>query len=84
MRYPVYFRIHGPTVLIEYVNAVNHGGDRGGVPLDAAGNVIAGDINIPDSNHIHSVYRRPGTDFGEDLLRQHYLDDPAHRPGEKP
>ncbi len=77
-RYPIYFRIHGPSVLIEFVNAVNHGGDEGGVPLDEDGNVIPGDHNIPDSNHIHSVYRRPGSDFGDDLLREHYLNSPDH------
>lgn len=77
-RYPIYFRVHGPSVLIEYVNAVNHGGDQGGVPLDEEGNVIPGDHNIPDANHIHSVYRKPGSDFGDDLLREHYLNDPHH------
>jgi hypothetical protein len=79
IRYPIYFRVHGPSVIIEYVNAVNHGGDKGGVPLDEDGNVIPGDHNIPDSNHIHSVYRKPGADFGDDLLREHYLTDPEHQ-----
>ena len=78
VRYPIYFRVHGPSIIIEYVNAVNHGGDSGGVPLDESGNVIPGDHNIPDSNHIHSVYRRPSGDYGDDLLRAHYLTDPAH------
>ncbi|MDH5274817.1 MAG: DUF3500 domain-containing protein [Gammaproteobacteria bacterium] len=80
IRYPIYFRVHGPSVLIEYVNAVNHNGNNAGFPMDAEGNVIHGEHNIPDSNHIHSVYRRPGADFGDDLLREHYMTDPAHRP----
>jgi hypothetical protein len=83
LRYPIYFRVHGPSVIIEFVNAVNHGGDKGGVPLDEDGNVIPGDHNIPDSNHIHSVYRKPGADFGDDLLREHYLTDPEHQAARK-
>ena len=43
-----YYRIHGPTVLIEYDNV------QGG------------------ANHVHSVWRDPENDFGDDLLRRHY------------
>jgi len=43
-----YYRIHGPTVLIEYDNT------QGG------------------ANHVHSVWRDPQNDFGDDLLRRHY------------
>jgi hypothetical protein len=42
-----YYRIQGPTFLIEYDNAQN------------------------DGNHIHSVWRDFGGDFGRDVLREH-------------
>jgi hypothetical protein len=42
-----YYRVQGPTFLIEYDNTQN------------------------DANHIHSVWRDFGGDFGEDLLREH-------------
>jgi len=45
-----YYRIHGPTVLIEYDNV------QGG------------------ANHVHSVWRDPENDFGDDLLRRHYAE----------
>ena len=43
-----YYRIQGPTLLIEYDNTQN------------------------DANHIHLVLRDLRTDFGADLLEQHY------------
>ena len=46
-----YYRIHGPTVLIEYDNV------QGG------------------ANHVHSVWRDPENDFGDDLLSRHYADE---------
>jgi len=46
-----YYRIHGPTFLIEYDNTQNN------------------------ANHIHSVWRDPANDFGEDLLKKHYEQD---------
>ena len=49
-----YYRIHGPTVLIEYDNT------QGG------------------ANHVHSVWRDPQNDFGDDLLRRHY-EEVEHR-----
>ena len=51
---PIYYRVHGPSILIEYDNSVRPGTDRN------------------DLNHIHSVLRVPGNDFGEDLLKKHY------------
>ncbi|MDX2283159.1 MAG: DUF3500 domain-containing protein [Bacteroidia bacterium] len=33
-----------------------------------------------EANHIHAVWRDPANDFGEDLLRRHYLESPHHRP----
>jgi len=45
---PHYYRVQGPTFLIEYDNTQN------------------------DANHIHSVWRDFGNDFGRDLLRDHY------------
>ena len=43
-----YYRIHGPTILIEYDNTQT------------------------DANHIHTVVRDLTSDFGEDLLEEHY------------
>ena len=45
---PHYYRIHGPSFLIEYDNVQNN------------------------ANHIHTVWRDFGQDFGEDLLARHY------------
>ncbi len=50
-----YYRIHGPTVLIEFDN--NHPPGRKDGPI----------------NHIHSVYRDPQNDYGEDLLKRHLM-----------
>lgn len=50
-----YYRIHGPTLLIEY---------------DA---IVPPNTKLPnDPNHIHTVLRVPGNDFGEDWLRRHH------------
>ena len=43
-----YFRVHGPTLLIEHDNTQANG------------------------NHIHSVWRNPADDFGDDVLGGHY------------
>ncbi len=32
-----------------------------------------------DGNHIHAILREKGSDFGEDILRQHYLTSDHHR-----
>jgi len=47
-----YYRVQGPTFLLEYDNTQNN------------------------NNHIHAVWRDYESDFGEDLLRQHYQDYP--------
>jgi hypothetical protein len=53
----VYYRVHGPTLLIEYDN------------------VVPPNSKLPnDPNHIHTVLRSPGNDFGEDWLRRHRLE----------
>lgn len=49
-----YYRVHGPTLLIEYDNTQN------------------------SANHVHSVWRAFEGDFGEDLLRKHYEENPHH------
>jgi hypothetical protein len=56
---PVYYRVHGPTLLIEYENAP---------PLNLASGTGA--------NHVHSVMRVPGNDFGEDWPRRHHQEHP--------
>jgi hypothetical protein len=52
---PHYYRIHGPTVLVEYDNSQG------------------------DANHIHTVWRDLQNDFGGDLLRTHYEEQPHAR-----
>ena len=47
-----YYRVQGPTFLLEYDNTQNN------------------------NNHIHCVWRDFENDFGEDLLRRHYDQDP--------
>ena len=56
---PVYYRVHGPALLIEY-------------EIMPALNPAAG----PGANHIHTVLRIPGNDFGEDWLRRHHQREP--------
>jgi hypothetical protein len=46
--YRHYFRVQGPTLLIEHDNTQGNG------------------------NHIHSVWRNPADDFGDDVLAEHY------------
>lgn len=46
-----YYRIQGPTFLLEYDNTQNN------------------------ANHVHAVWRDLESDFGEDLLREHYRKD---------
>ncbi|HVE73324.1 MAG TPA: DUF3500 domain-containing protein [Thermoanaerobaculia bacterium] len=53
---PHYYRIHGPTVLIEYDNTFG--------------------------NHIHTVWRNPHGDFGDDVLARHYAEAAHHAPDE--
>lgn len=49
-----YYRVHGPTILIEYDNTQN------------------------GANHIHTVWRKPAGDFGDDVLARHYAEAPHH------
>ena len=50
-----YYRVQGPTFLLEYDNTQNN------------------------NNHVHAVWRDFENDFGEDLLRRHYEQDPHGR-----
>ncbi len=54
---PHYYRVQGPSFLVEFENAQV----GGGVPGEA--------------NHIHTVWRDPDNDFGDDLLMHHYAQD---------
>jgi hypothetical protein len=47
-----YFRVQGPTFVLEFDNAQNQ------------------------ANHIHTVWRNVGRDFGTDALAEHYRSDP--------
>lgn len=53
-----YYRVHGPSVLIEYTIERGVGGDA--------------------ANHVHSIVRDPGNDYGEDWLGHHYTE--SHSP----
>jgi hypothetical protein len=58
---PFYYRIHGPTVWIEF---------------DHHSGVFLANPE-PEPFHIHTVVRTPnGNDYGADLLRQHYAQHP--------
>jgi Protein of unknown function (DUF3500) len=54
---PHYYRVQGPSFLVEFENAQVGGGLPG------------------EGNHIHTVWRDPDNDFGDDLLMQHYAED---------
>jgi hypothetical protein len=54
---PHYYRVQGPSFLVEFENAQVGGG-------------LAG-----EANHIHTVWRDPDNDFGDDLLLRHQLED---------
>ena len=54
---PHYFRVQGPSFLVEFENAQVGGGLPG------------------EGNHIHTVWRDPDNDFGDDLLLEHYARD---------
>jgi hypothetical protein len=64
----VYYRVHGPSLLVEFDHAAN----------------IRSKALEPDPNHIHTIMRIPGEDYGEDLLARHYRDSPHHRPPDDP
>lgn len=55
---PVYYRVHGPSLLIEYDNSL----------------AVGTKLRFNDPNHIHTILRVPGTDFGGDWLRDHHLE----------
>jgi Protein of unknown function (DUF3500) len=54
---PHYYRVQGPSFLVEFENAQVGGGLPG------------------EGNHIHTVWRDPDNDFGDDLLLRHYAAD---------
>jgi hypothetical protein len=56
---PLYYRVHGPTLLIEYEN----------MP-------VLNPKSGPGRNHVHTVLRVPGNDFGEDWHGRHHRQDP--------
>ena len=53
------YRVHGPSVLIEYVVEEGVGGNP--------------------ANHVHSIIRDPGNDYGEDWLGKHYVEHHERR-----
>ena len=54
-----YYRVHGPSVLIEYI--------------------VEGGVGGSAANHVHSIMRDPGNDYGEDWLGKHYEEHHARR-----
>ncbi len=56
---PFYYRVHGPSVLIEFDHTLVIGRAQSGERQH-------------DPNHIHTILRQPGQDYGADLLRRHY------------
>jgi hypothetical protein len=54
---PHYYRVQGPSLLVEFENAQVGAGLPG------------------EGNHIHTVWRDPDNDFGDDLLLNHYAED---------
>ena len=61
-RQPFYYRIQGPSIVIEF----DHSGD------------ILSRRRVDDPNHVHSVLRVPGDDFGAAMLAEHYRSSPHH------
>jgi hypothetical protein len=59
----IYYRVHSPALLIEFVTAR----DR------------QSPTRAPNPNHVHAMFRHPGNDFGDDLLRRHYETSPDHQ-----
>jgi hypothetical protein len=55
---PVYYRVHGPSLLIEYDNSL----------------AVGTKLRFNDPNHIHTILRVPGNDFGGDWLSKHHLE----------
>jgi hypothetical protein len=59
----IYYRVHSPSVLIEFVTARNRQSAE----------------REPNPNHVHSIFAYPGNNYGDDLLRHHYETSPDHR-----
>lgn len=79
---PAYFRIHGPSIVIEYTNASNLGGRKAPKTVGSGEDLklVRGSHDLADPNHIHSIYLNPKRYFGRDLLGEHYRDH-DHGPG---
>jgi hypothetical protein len=58
----IYYRIHSPSVLIEFVTARNR----------------QSKAREPNPNHVHSIFVYPGNNYGDDLLAQHYATSSDH------
>ncbi len=59
----IYYRVHSPSVLIEFVTARNR----------------QSKTREPNPNHVHSIFLYPGNNYGDDLLRHHYETSPDHQ-----
>jgi hypothetical protein len=59
----IYYRVHSPSLLIEFVTARNRESAE----------------REPNPNHVHSIFAYPGNNYGDDLLRRHYETSPDHR-----
>jgi hypothetical protein len=53
------YRIHGPSILIEYTREPSAGATAPGAPA---------------ANHVHAIVRDPRNDYGEDWLGKHYTE----------
>ncbi len=58
-----YYRIHSPSLIVEFVTAR----DR------------QSPTRAPNPNHVHTIFRYAGNDFGTDMLRRHYATSPGHQ-----
>ncbi len=56
-------------------------GDRHYYRVQGPGLLIEHDNTQSGGNHVHSVWRMPGGDFGDDLLAAHYRDNPHDAEG---
>jgi hypothetical protein len=59
----IYYRVHSPALLIEFVTARNR----------------QSKAREPNPNHVHSIFAYPGNNYGDDLLRRHYEQSPDHQ-----
>ena len=58
----IYYRVHSPALLIEFVTARNRQSKE----------------REPNPNHVHSIFAYPGNNYGDDLLKRHYATSPDH------